>query len=424
MSLMRRLTYLSTLFLIFALPWEDSISIPGIGSLARMMGFAVAGLWLATIIVDGKFRKPNLFHVLVLLFFLWNFVTLFWSSDIEYSIQRIKTYSQIFLLLLIYWDIYRKPGELMAGLQAYILGAYVLIGSTIYNYLTNNIAVRYEGRYSATGINANDVALILILGLPIGLPIAMQLIFVVQKNIIGTLQRVIDILYIPLCVFAIFLTGSRTSLVAVIPFVIFIIATQRIKMDRKVLIFVLLLFSILALLPFVPQSLINRIGTIGNSISQADMGGRVTMWRKSIVVFAQHPIFGVGGGAIDRTIGGAVHNTLISVATETGVIGLVFFLAILGLVVYDVVRLPRKTSGLWLAIFTTWAIGALSLSWEFRKLTWIILNFIIIESSLGKEVSEPLVKASSSEDNQRSFENGELASQPKAIEEKSISLTY
>jgi O-antigen ligase len=197
----------------------------------------------------------------------------------------------------------------------------------------------------------------------------------------------------------------------VIPFVVFIIATQRIKLERKVLIFALLLFSVVALLPFIPPTLINRNGSIGNSITQADMGGRVTMWRKSIEVLAQYPIFGVGAGAIDRKIGGAVHNTIISVATETGVIGLTFFLIILGLVVYDVVRLPKRTSGLWLAIFTTWAIGAISLSWEFRKLTWIILNFIVIESSLAKDANGLMVQASTSEEVQR----GELLSQPEVV---------
>ena len=412
MTILRKLTYWASLLLIFALPWEDSISVPGLGSLARLMGFAVAGLWMVTVILEGRFRKPNLFHVLVLLFFLWNFVSLFWSSDIPDSIQRIQTYSQIFLLLLIYWDVYRKPAHLMAGLQAYIFGAYVLIGSTVYNYLANHVAVQYEGRYSATGINANDVALILILGLPIGLPIAMQLLFVVQQNITGTLLRIADILYIPLCIFAIFLTGSRTSLIAVVPFVVFIIATQRIKLERKIFIFALLLFSILALIPFVPQSLINRISTVGSSISQADMGGRVTMWRKSITVLAQYPVVGIGAGAVDRMIGGAVHNTLISVTTETGVVGLFFFLAILGLVVYDVVRLPRQTSGLWLAIFTTWAIGAFSLSWEFRKLTWIILNFMVIESSLGRDALALQEAANASEKRRQSTKDSPLISQP------------
>jgi O-antigen ligase len=352
------------------------------------MGFVVAGFWLVTIVIEGKFRKPSLFHALVLLFFLWNFVSVFWSLDVEGTFQRIKTYSQIFLLMLIYWEVFQKPEELMAGLQAYIFGAYVLIGSTIFNYLAGNVAVQYEGRYSATGVNANDVALILILGLPIGLPVVLELLFVARRNIKGILLQVINLLYIPLSIFSIVLTGSRTSLIAVIPFIILMIGTHRIKVERKILIFVLLLVSLLVLLPFAPQTVINRLGTIGNSISEADLGGRVNLWREGIAVLAKYPVLGIGGGAIDHTIGAAVHNTFISVVTETGFIGFVLFLSILGLVVYEVARLPRRTSGLWLAVFMTWMIGALTLSWEFRKFTWMILSFVIIESSLGEQMRE------------------------------------
>ena len=379
------------------------------------MGIVVAGLWLATIVVEGRFRKPQLFHALVCLFFLWNVVTVFWSSDVENSIQRNKTYGQIFLLLLIYWDLFQKPEHLMAGLQAYVLGAYVLIGSTIYNYAAGNIAVQYEGRYSASGVNANDVALMLILGLSIVLLIAMQLFFVASKNINGTVLQAINLLYIPLSIFTIVLTGSRTSIIAILPFCIFLIGTQRIKIGQKILAVVMLLVCLVALLPFVPHSVIERIGTVGSSISSADLGGRVTMWRLSIAVLAKHPIFGVGSGAVDRLIGGAVHNTFISVVTETGFIGFVLFLSILGVVFYKMVVLPKGISPLWLTIFLTWAIGVFSLSWEFRKVTWIILSYIIIQSSFEEQITEREGNVSLSGGAQRTFDTNESVSQPKLI---------
>src|SRR5512146_2970785 len=98
---MRRITYWLALILVFIIPWEDSISIPALGSIARLIGFVVAAFWAATMLLEGRFRKPHLFHVLALLFFLWNFLSIFWSLDTESTIQRIKTYSQVFLLLLI-----------------------------------------------------------------------------------------------------------------------------------------------------------------------------------------------------------------------------------------------------------------------------------------------------------------------------------
>jgi O-antigen ligase len=411
----RKITYIASLLLIFFIPSEDSISTPTLGSVARLMGIILAALWLATIVLEGKFRKPQLFHAFVLLFFLWNVVTVFWSSDLESSMQRVETYGQVFILLLIYWDLFQKPEQLMAGLQAYVLGAYVLIGSTIYNYVAGNVAVQYEGRYSATGVNANDVALMLILGLPIGLPIAMHLFFVAGRNIRGTILQAINLLYVPLSIFAIILTGSRTSIIAIIPFGIFLIGTQRIKVRQKIIFFVILCVCLLALLPFIPQSVIDRIGTVGTSISEADLGGRVTMWRLSIAVMAQHPIFGVGSGAIDHEIGGAVHNTFISVATETGFIGFVLFLCILGLVTYRMAVLPGKTSPLWLTIFLTWAIGVFSLSWEFRKATWIILIFLVIQCSFGKQVDEQERDTNLSGNLRQSLGTIGSISQPKAL---------
>lgn len=408
---MRKFTYLSTLIFIFSLPWEDGISIPGIGSLARLMGLVTAGFWLGTIVIEGRFRKPNLFHALILIFFLWNFVSLYWSSDPENTMKRIKTCSQIFLLVLIYWEMFQTPQNLLAGLQAYVVGAYILVASTIYNYLAGNIAVQYEGRYSATGVNANDVALILILGLPL----ALQLLFVPHTDKKGMLLKAINFLYIPLAVYSSILTGSRTSLIAIIPFLMFLIGTQRIRVERKLILFAILLISFVALLPFVPVSVIDRLGTIGNSIGEADLGGRVTMWRKSIRVLAESPIVGVGSGAIDRSIGGAVHNTLLSVVGETGFVGLLFFLAIIGLTFYELTRLPRDKVALWLTVFFTWALAALSLSWEFRKVTWIILSFVIIESSFATPLPEESKQPSLSSGIQPPHGHGPSVQRPKLI---------
>jgi O-antigen ligase len=378
---MRKIAYLLSILLIFIIPWEDSISVSTLGSIAKLIGLVVAIFWMATILLEGRFRKPRLFHVLVLFFFLWNFVSIFWSTDTESTLQRIKTYSQIFLLLLIFWEFFRKPEDLMAGLQAYVFGTYVLIASSIYNYIQGNAAVVYEGRYSATGVNAVDLALILMMGLPA----AMQLFFVARPGKVGTLLKLINLAYIPLAIFSIVLTGSRTSLIAVIPFGVYLVVTQQIKFDRKILVFGILLLALLMLYPFIPQSVTARLSTLGASIESADLGGRVDLWWKAILVLSQHPLTGSGGGTLDSAIGSAAHNTFVSIAAETGFIGLVLFLTILAVVFFQATNIPNGNAGLWVAIFLTWAIGVCSLSWEFRKLTWLLLNFIVIEGSFTYE---------------------------------------
>lgn len=378
---MRRITYWLTLILIFMIPWEDSISIPAMGSLPKIVGLVVAACWAATILMEGKFRKPHLFHALVLIFFLWNFVSVFWTLDISGSTQRTKTYFQIFLLLLIFWEVFQKPENLLAGLQAYIFGAYVLIASTVYNYINGNVSVAYEGRYSATGVNAVDLTLILTMGLPI----ALMLFFASEQNKKSVIVKLINLAYIPLAIFSIILTGSRTSLIAVIPFGIYLVVTQQIKFDRKILVFGLLMISLLAMLPFIPQSITARLGTLGASVEAGDLGGRGELWQQSLLVFSEHPIAGLGSGTLNFAIGSAAHNTFVSIATETGLIGLMLFLAILAVVFFTVISIPNGTSGLWVVIFLTWVIGVNSLSWEFRKLTWLFFNFIVIEGSFAYE---------------------------------------
>ena len=385
---MRKITFLLSLVLVFTIPWEDSVSATSLGSLTRVVGLAVAGCWLMTIVIEGRFRKPHLFHYLVLLFFLWNFLSVFWSRDMTSTIERLRTYAQVFLLILILWEILQKPEELVAALQAYVFGAYVLIGSTIYNYVNGNVAVAYEGRYSATGVNAVDLALILLLGLPV----AAQLFFAGGQEKQGTVLRLINLSYIPLAIFSIVLTGSRTSLVAIIPFGAYMVVSPQIKFNQKLLLFILLLAALLVLLPFIPSTVLERLGTIGSSIASKDLDGRVKLWADSILLLSSHPILGIGAGTLYSTIGAAAHNTFISVATETGFVGFGLFIATLGLVVYQTMQLPGGKSGLWLVVLLTWAIGVLSLSWEFRKATWLLLSFVAIQGNL---VTQPQAAPSS-----------------------------
>jgi O-antigen ligase len=197
------------------------------------------------------------------------------------------------------------------------------------------------------------------------------------------LAKLLNISYIPVAIFTIILTGSRTSLVAILPFGIYVALSPQIKFNRKVLVFVGLVVSALILLPFVPPEILARLGTIGASIASHDLDGRVRLWGEAIALLAKHPILGIGGGTLYTTIGAAAHNTFVSVAAETGFVGFALFLSTLGLAVYLAMGLPGGKSGVWLAILSTWAIGVLSLSWEFRKETWLFLTFVMIESSFA-----------------------------------------
>ncbi len=373
---MRKTTFWLTLSLIFSIPWEDGLSIPVIGSITKLLGLIVAGFWFLTILSEGRFRKPHLFHAFVLFFFLWNIVSYIWSANINDTIGRIITYGQIFILMIIVWEMFQKPADLLTGLQAYIFGAFVLIASSINNYLHGTIAENYEVRYSATGVNAVDLVVFLLLGLPI----AWHLYNHSDKNK-NRILKIINISYLPLALVTALLTGSRTSLFAIVPAAIFILWPKKVVISQFILRFVILVVSILLSLAFLPSSIIERLASTSTSISSGDIGGRVILWQETIASFIQHPIFGSGSGTLNTIIGGLSHQTFLSILAETGLIGILLFMCILAIVVNQAVRLPKGYSGLWLSSFFVWFIAVLSLSFEFRKVTWIFFSFVIIEGA-------------------------------------------
>lgn len=406
----RRIAFVFALLFTFLVPWEDSISTAGWGSLARVIGLVLAAFWLITISIEGRFRKPHLFHFLFLLFVLWNFLTVYWSVDTSSTVQRLSTYSQIFLFVLVFWEVFQKPGELKAGLQAYVFGGYVLVVGTIYNYVNGIVAVAYQGRYSAPGVNANDLALILILGLPI----AMHLFLAAGHGKWNMVLKFMNLAYMPMAVFSVILTGTRTSLIAIIPFALYVAAVPQIRLQGRILIFVGLLVLLLASLPFIPESLLSRLSTFGSSVTEGDIGGRVALWREAIAILARHPILGIGSGTLLPTIGAVAHNTYVSVVTETGLMGFVLFLSTLAIAVYQAMRAPEKSAIFWIAVLMTWAIGVLSLSWEFKKVTWLVLGFMVIAGSLsGRPQSEPAVVPTPRE-TRLPLDLGESETKPKA----------
>ena len=136
---MRTIALALSLVLNFMIPWEGVIRIAGLGSGVKVMGFVLAVFWLATVLITKRFRKPGPFQIAVTVFVLWHAASVFWSANPNRSLAHVITWIQLLLLVLIWWDLYTTRMAVLAGLQAYILGAYVSLGSAIYNYFSGNV---------------------------------------------------------------------------------------------------------------------------------------------------------------------------------------------------------------------------------------------------------------------------------------------
>lgn len=384
---MRTIAFWASLFLVFAIPWENTVTISGLGTISRILGFLVIGCWAGTILITGKIRRPHPFHLFVLAFMMWNALSLFWSIDLKLTQSRIITYLQMFAFIYILWDLYTTPTALKAGLQAYVLGAYISLYSMLSNYVSGT-SIHVEGRFTANGFNENAIGVVFALGV---LP-AWYLATTKNDLLVFNMLRLVNYAYIPLAILSMILTGSRGPLVAIIPAIIYILASlNHLKLYLRVIIFVLLVVGLFSLQSFIPEQTMARIASTGDELSGGDLNGRTEIWSQGLAVFVKHPLQGIGTGAYGAAIEERIiaHNFAISILTEVGVIGFTLFITILGMAFLLTWHQSKWDAGFWVALLLVWMLGASSSNFEHRKQTWLFLGLVPVSAALVNRSGNP-----------------------------------
>ncbi len=388
---MRSIALALSLVLIFMIPWEGVIELPGLGTAARLMGLAVGAFWVATVVITDRFRKPGPFHIMVCLFVLWNALSVFWSADVNRTVTQLVTWAQLLGFVFIVWDLYTTRSALLAGLQAYVLGAYVAIGSAVANFFSGNVYYTNYQRFSAGDTNPDGFGFIVVLGIPVAWYLASS----ESSSKMSHLLKLVNYAYIPAALMGLALSGTRTAMIASIVGMTFGLATlTRLRLVVRVAILVLLISIIFVLLPVVqPLRSFQRLSTTGAELSGGDLNQRTGLWREGLASFVEHPLLGVGSNMYRsvNSLGKVAHNSFLSVLVEVGLIGFVLFGIILMIAVVQAWRQPKWDSRFWLTVLIVWAIGASTLSWEYRKTTWLFLSLVIASAALVSHGDEPVV---------------------------------
>jgi O-antigen ligase len=376
----RKIVFGLSLILIFTIPWEGAFHLPGLGTTATVMGLIVGACWLFMIVVAGQMRRPVLFLFAVAGFVTWVALTTFWSPDPVESLGAVYLWLQTLLFVYILWDLYRTKAALLAGLQAYVLGAYTAVGGAVLNYVQSNAFYTNEERYSLGNTNPDGYGFILALGIPVACYLA-------ASPETPKVFRFIDYGYLPVAFIGVALSGTRTASVGAAIGLLYGLATlTKLRVFTRVAVVVLLAASMFVVLPIVqPLSSFQRLGTTGTEVTEGDLNGRTGQWAQGLRAFMEHPVLGVGTDMYRtvNTLNKTAHNSYLSVLVEEGLIGFTIFLAILGIVTLQVLRLPKWDRNFWLTSLLVWAIGASTLTWEHRKTTWLFLTFAVVAAVIG-----------------------------------------
>jgi putative inorganic carbon (HCO3(-)) transporter len=204
---------------------------------------------------------------------------------------------------------------------------------------------------------------------------------------------------IGLTLFATMYTFSRAGYLAVLVGVLIL----GILKDRKLL--VLLAIFLCTWQVWVPVAVHQRVDMTTDSSGQLDASAqdRVDLWKESQETIAQHPVFGIGFATFQLVphVHGLhdTHNWFVKVAVETGIIGVLMTLALLGQLFALTWRLYQRPDdplyrslglGLFVALCVSMVSNCFGDRWTYVEITgplWVLAGAAVRGSQLTAEVT-------------------------------------
>jgi O-antigen ligase len=371
-----RLVYGLLCILVFTIPFDDIILLPGFGTLTRLFGYAALLTAMFDVFSRGRLRSLKGPPIAVFLFVGWALLSVTWTSAIDSTIEKLPT---IVRCLGLFWLLYEygdSEERISALLQAFVLGAWVCIGGITHSLLSGQFMDDSEfTRYVVSELDPNDLAAMLAVGLPIAWHLALT-----RKT---TPLRWLNILYVPVSLIAVVLTGSRGGIMAMsAAFLMCMWGFPTLTAWRKVGISLLVVILISGAIFIVPETSWMRFSTIPDEMTGGTLSYRTTLWTAGFQYVSENPFLGIGAGAFKHEVfarGGfyrplVAHSTFLGVLFELGTIGLVLFTIAVTSVFRWLRFIPLGDRRFYQFVFITWVIAGLTLSIEYRKMTWFLLG--------------------------------------------------
>lgn len=378
----RKVAFACVLLVALVIPIENVAVLPVVGSLGRLAGLLMVVSAVPAFFARGRLeiRRPPLSVVVLALFVLWSFAGLLWTIEVESTVRYVSTFVQLLVFVVIIWQV--TPGDTGRGAlqQAYVIGCWIAVADGINNFVQGKEAVFQ--RFAVSNTDPNDYALALALALPMAYELFRD----------GrTWTRVLNLLFVPAALSAIVLSASRGgTLAAAVALLAFPLGWRTIERHgRRAML--LLAVAALALVPFlwsdivtIVGSNVERIGAVGRDITSGDLNERELIWSVGMSAFAARPLLGVGGGAfpaaIERVAGlrQLAHNTFISVAVETGAVGLALFVALIVVTAFPLLYPYARRNLPSVLLLATLLVGILPLTWEFKKPLWFVIALLVL----------------------------------------------
>lgn len=378
---------------IFSIPWQDVVYVPGSLPISRILGvlLIVAGLGSMLRGRSIKLRNPSLMLFLAVLFVFWAVLSNLWTINVSRGLTQSLIYVQLVIMVWLIWELCRTKKQHLILVQAFVLGAYVLAGSTVYGFLTNPFepnSMQSMERYTGIGGNPNDIGAIMALALPMAWHLSL-----LQRS--GWL-RWLNLSYLPVAVLGVVLTASRGgAVIAVVGLAAIPLTYNYANRSRRIVFAVALGIMAIVVFNLVPPENFLRLAATSAEISEGNVSNRSQIWQAGLEAYSEQPLLGVGVGSFSQAttpfLGyrAVAHNVFVNILTEMGVVGLTLFVSLILVTLLPLLRLPAPDrivySFLWLAL----VISLLPSNHEDAQHVWALLVILTTRSAYILTFSEP-----------------------------------
>jgi putative inorganic carbon (hco3(-)) transporter len=369
-------------------------------------------VWIFGVIVRREKIYLPLTSALTLIFLAWAVATLLWAGDVSVGFQQIQVYLFRFVIfLLLIPNMIRSHARLNQLMLVIALDGLALLLASMYLLFTKGYSPGV--RFTIFAVNENMV----------GVAAMMTLVGVLWQAAKAENHRVLwNFIAGAYLLFSIGITAISGSRGSTISLAVMMAAFFLWKPTRKwTYIALVFLFIALLIFPGMFTTMVERfLLTQGDTL----MNGREYTWQASWQVIQSNPLIGTGIGGSrfaiipylqhifsDQLSSAAVHNPILTIWVETGLIGLILFLTIPAAAGFSFIKCFQgiyKNQAAWLepyfAIISSitagyvisWYVGG-GLQADFSY--FLILSLLILpacvlgteEMRAGQTVSEPVI---------------------------------